>query len=119
MLKDNLYRLVALSGEDGIYKAEIALIAESPVFAGHFPGKPIVPGVCLVQMTVDTIETIEGRAKEICGAKDIRFTSIVIPLECSSLHLELRKTDEGGRWTATVSAGGELRSKFSLSLCNA
>lgn len=119
MLKDNLYRLDTLSGENGSYEAVISLIPESPVFAGHFPGRPIVPGVCLVQMAVEIIETIEGRDKEVRQAKDIRFLSVITPQECSALCLKLSKSDENGRWSVMILSGGELRSKFSISLCNA
>jgi len=118
MLKDNLYRLDALSEDNGSYVADLTLLPESPVFAGHFPQKPIVPGVCLVQMAVETIEHIEGCSKEICEAKDIRFISIITPLEYTALRLELKKTDDSGRWAAMFYAGGELRSKLSISICN-
>lgn len=119
MLRDNLYKLNSLAEDNGVFTAEITLLPDCPIYEGHFPGKPITPGVCLVQMAVETIEKIEGCQKNICEAKDIRFTSIIIPSENPAIHIELKKTDDSGRWSVTISAGGELRSKLSISLCNA
>ena len=32
-----------------------------PIFAGHFPGQPIVPGACLVQIAEDLTSQQLGR----------------------------------------------------------
>ncbi len=69
MLKDFLYRLV--SAEPG--NATVELLPDCPVYAAHFPGFPITPGVTLVQMAVELMGCT------LVSAKDIKFVAPVFP----------------------------------------
>ena len=50
-LKDSLYHIV--SCESG--KAVVRLDPSSPVYAAHFPGYPITPGVILIQIATELL----------------------------------------------------------------
>lgn len=43
------------AGEHGELRAEAVFPPEFPGFSGHFPGKPVLPGVCLVQTALVTL----------------------------------------------------------------
>ena len=47
-------RVIALDPSAGLVRAECAVPAESPVFEGHFPGYPILPGVLMIEAMAQT-----------------------------------------------------------------
>ncbi|MBR3096653.1 MAG: hydroxymyristoyl-ACP dehydratase, partial [Bacteroidales bacterium] len=51
MLRGILYDIVTVDGSG----VTLRLLPESPVYKGHFPGYPITPGVCLVEMALEAI----------------------------------------------------------------
>ena len=69
MLQGVLYEII--EREEG--SALVRTLPESPIYAAHFPGYPITPGVCLVQMALELM------GKEMTGSKDIKFVTPVMP----------------------------------------
>ena len=69
MLEGFLYRV--LQKEEG--SARVELLPESPIYAAHFPGFPVTPGVTLVQIALELM------GKKLQSAKDIKFVVPVIP----------------------------------------
>lgn len=69
MLEGYLYTV--LEKADG--GATVRTLPESPIYAAHFPGYPITPGVCIVQMAM------ELTGKHLTSAKDIKFLHPVFP----------------------------------------
>jgi len=118
MIKDNLYNIKEIQWDGEKFIAVIELIPESEVYKGHFPCHPITPGVCLVQIAVDTICTIEKKNLYLKEAKNIKFLSIVSPLEQQTLRYELVKVDDSGKWVVCAFAGDTMCSKMSILLCN-
>ena len=71
MLEGFLYKTL----EKGDCCAQVQLLPESPIYAAHFPGFPVTPGVTLVQMALELM------GKKLLGAKDIKFVVPVLPSE--------------------------------------
>ena len=69
MLEGFLYRIV----EKGDGCAKVELLPKSPIYAAHFPGYPVTPGVTLVQMGLELM------GKTLQSAKDIKFVVPVLP----------------------------------------
>ena len=52
MLLDNFYTILSSESSDStIWTIQVKLNPGHPVYQGHFPGHPVVPGVCLLQLT--------------------------------------------------------------------
>lgn len=94
-----------------------------PFFAGHFPGKPIMPGVlileALAQVGAVAILTAEGNAGKIplfAGIDECRFRRPVVPGDRLSLELAVERVRGRigiGRGTASVE--GEIAAEAKLS----
>lgn len=59
------------------------------IFKGHFPTDAITPGVCLIQMLTDILSTIEGEAYYLSASNQIKFISLVRPVETSSFNIAI------------------------------
>lgn len=69
--------------EQGAARREIALAiaADHPAFAGHFPGRPIVPGVVLLDEALHAIGLATGQDLSACHIANVKFLSPVTPGE--------------------------------------
>lgn len=115
MLQEILYETIAVDA-DG---ATVRLLPESPVYQGHFPGYPITPGVCLVEIALELIAAMADQVGHdekvrLVGAKNIKFTSPIIPTEGTELRFNLG--GEGSERTVEILSGDTLCAKMSLTV---
>ena len=110
MLRGILYELV----QADTLGATVRLLPESPVYQGHFPGYPITPGVCLVEIALELLSEREGRPLRLTAAKNIKFTSPILPSETTELRFNLG--GEGDGRTVEILSGETLCAKMSLSV---
>ena len=61
MLKDDFFYIQSVSDEQGVISASLEINAAHKIFQGHFPGQPVVPGVCMVEMVKEVTETVTGK----------------------------------------------------------
>ena len=57
----------------------IKLNPEHPVYMGHFPGNPVVPGVCQVQILKELTSVILKTDLVIQQSDNIKFLSMIVP----------------------------------------
>lgn len=104
MLEGVLYE--RLSAGEGW--ATVRLLPESPVYAAHFPGYPITPGVTVVQMALEL-----AGADKVSGAHEVKFISPVFPADGDGVRFEW--TREEARLRVNVFLpDGTLCAKMSL-----
>ncbi len=73
------------AGEGGhLFAVEIP--AASPLFAGHFPGRPILPGILHVALARRALEDIAGREVALAAVRSLKLRRPVTPDD----RLELR-----------------------------
>lgn len=75
--------------EDGKHLIEISIHPEHPIFDGHFPGRPVTPGVCMLQIIKNITEDLLQTKLRMRSAKNIRFYAIIDPFVHPVLTLEL------------------------------
>jgi 3-hydroxymyristoyl/3-hydroxydecanoyl-(acyl carrier protein) dehydratase len=63
----------------GAVQGELCFAPGLPMFAGHFPGMPLVPGICLIEAARLLGERICGQRLQIVEVRDARFTAEVHP----------------------------------------
>lgn len=65
------------TGEEVAYV--IRLDAEHVIYQAHFPGEPITPGVCILQIGLELLSDAVGETLEISRVKNVKFLSILRP----------------------------------------
>lgn len=63
---------------------------DHPVFAGHFPGQPIVPGVVLLDRAILFAEALLGQSLASWQVGNAKFLSPVLPGEVLTYLLQTR-----------------------------
>lgn len=99
MLIENLYTLDALEAQEapGKYVAWLTINPAHDVFKGHFPGNPIMPGVCMMQIIKELTQQVTGLDLQMQQLSNVKFMALINPEINAKLRLELdvNETDEG------------------------
>ena len=95
MLKNDLFTITDLRREENIIKANIGLNAAHPIFGGHFPGQPVLPGVCMMQMVKEVAGDHLNKKIKLVSATDLKFLVAVLPDQINSIQMELKINLEG------------------------
>ena len=62
--------------------------ADHPSLPGHFPGRPLVPGVLVVDEVITGLRQALGR--EVAGLPRVKFVAALLPGEDASVHCQSR-----------------------------
>jgi len=93
MLKNNFFHLAQPdSGGEGVIKATITLDKTHPIFSGHFPGMPVVPGVCMMAIIKELLEEKTKRKLTLRKAANLKFLSLINPIQNERVDVEIKFT---------------------------
>ena len=67
----------------------VQLHEEHPIFEGHFPGNPVTPGVCMIQIIKEIVQEYLNMKLFIKGISNVKFTALINPNINAELLLEL------------------------------
>lgn len=119
-LRDSLYTIVSESKGEGRHDFNIKLDPEHFIYKAHFPGEPITPGVCIMQIAKELLEEAVSEDLALSCVKNIKFLRIISPNDVTEVKYSLQKiTKEGteAKVQVVVSAADEVYAKLSL-VCN-
>lgn len=89
VLKD-FYNIVSQEKTaDSKYNITILINEKHEVFKGHFPGNPIMPGVCMIQIIKELTESITQSSLMIQTLSNVKFMALINPEVNPELRLEL------------------------------
>jgi 3-hydroxyacyl-[acyl-carrier-protein] dehydratase len=98
--------------------------ANEPQFTGHFPGRPIMPGVLMVEalaqtagVAVVTLDEYRGKLGLFAGIDECRFRRMVLPGDTLRLEVTVEKLrGMFGRVKGVASVDGEVAVEATLSI---
>ena len=116
-LQDNLYTIVSQQQDEASSVFQVRLNPEWPIYKAHFPGHPITPGVCIVQMVQELLQSLVHREVCLRQAKNVKYVSIISPEEITDLAVTFSKIEEQPdgclKVQAQVASGETLCTKLS------
>jgi 3-hydroxyacyl-[acyl-carrier-protein] dehydratase len=98
MLLQDFYKIISLEKTaESKYLIVILINEEHEVFKGHFPGNPIMPGVCMMQIIKELTEQITESSLFMQSLSNVKFMALINPFNTPELRLELDivTTEEG------------------------
>lgn len=114
-LQGDFFKVTNIHAESNLVKATVELNPLHQIFEGHFPGLPVVPGVCMMQMVKELVETVTGNKTMLSKADMMKFLVIINPLENRIVDVELKyKANEMDRLevNASIMVGTAVCFKF-------
>ena len=74
---------------DGKYHVALMLNKDHAIFKGHFPGNPVTPGACMLQVVKELAQDILGMKLMMTSASNVKFMALINPEKNPELLLEL------------------------------
>ena len=104
MKKLDYYRITEAGRENNAFTFDIEINPDCKVFQGHFPGEPICPGVCNIQMLKECAEKALGKKMVLSGIKQCKLTTLMKPDtdRKAAVKLSFEDEDEPVRFTAEL-----------------
>ncbi len=98
MILENFYTIEnKIVDEDKVnYTFEIMINNKHNIFKGHFPGNPVMPGVCLMQIIKEITQSIVGQKLFMEKCSNVKFLALINPDTNPNLTLELKITQLEG-----------------------
>ncbi|MBF6607540.1 MAG: 3-hydroxyacyl-ACP dehydratase [Flavobacterium sp.] len=100
----------------GKHTADITLNPNHPIFGGHFPGNPVTPGVCMMQIIKELTQEIVGSKLQMTSAANVKFMALINPEQTPKLKLDLNidyPSPESVRVKNTTTFGDTVALKLS------
>jgi len=85
----DFFKIVSVERAHPNYVILIELNPGHEIFKGHFPGNPVVPGVCMVQIIKDILKNIYNKEFTMKQASQLKFLAVVNPNENKTLRVDL------------------------------
>jgi 3-hydroxyacyl-[acyl-carrier-protein] dehydratase len=118
LLLNDLYTIESQVITDGQLLVAVKLNREHSIFKGHFPGHPVLPGVCMMEIISEILGEFFNRSFRISHVPIIKFLHMIDPNKNPAINLELKyqvdflNVSTSGR----IFSGSENFMKFQLTL---
>ena len=107
ILTNELYTILSHDVTASGHSYTLRLNPDSFIYQAHFPGEPITPGVCLMQMGKELLEDALQLQLDIKTVKNAKFLSVVSPKETTELTCTLGKIE-------SHASGSEVKAQITM-----
>jgi 3-hydroxyacyl-[acyl-carrier-protein] dehydratase len=107
MLLNSFYTIDSIDSANDQIKALLVIDRNHDILKGHFPGQPVVPGVCMMQMIRELVEVDRKKKFRIVEADQVKFLSIIDPTQNNRVEasISFQQKDQALAVTASLTAG--------------
>jgi 3-hydroxyacyl-[acyl-carrier-protein] dehydratase len=86
---NDLFSIKNITHEDGVITAQLGINKHSEILKGHFPGHPVVPGACMLQIVKDVLETVLAHPLRLKKADHLKFMTMIDPANTQQVQLDI------------------------------
>lgn len=114
MLLNNFYTITQLEQDSNSLQAAIAFNAAHDIFKGHFPGQPVVPGVCMVQIVKEFMEKATGTPLVFRKGNQVKFLQLLVPAAGATVQVQISWQPEAGKYITRADFKRDTATVFKL-----
>lgn len=96
MLIKDFYTITEFERTGNELNAVIFLNKDHDIFKGHFPGNPVMPGVCMIQIIKELTEKAVKKELFLSVSTNIKFMAIINPEVNPTLKLNIILEENDG-----------------------
>lgn len=115
MLINGFYQIVSSKDTDNELVSTVVLNKDHEIYQAHFPGNPITPGVCIVEILKTIVSEKFEKELMFNRVSNIKFLKVISPLETPEIeyHIKYSQTDFGIKVNVVVKKGDNVFTKIS------
>jgi len=105
MLINDLYTCHDIIQRENEIDCRIVFNAAHAIFLGHFPGQPVVPGVCMMEIVKELLQKELSKPIRLHNARNVKFLQFVTPEMQPLVHISWKESEAKYSVTASFSSG--------------
>jgi 3-hydroxyacyl-[acyl-carrier-protein] dehydratase len=94
MLENSFYTVEKTESAGNNYCVGLVLNPLHEIYKVHFPGNPITPGVCLLQISLELLNIKFERKLRLIGARTIKYLKVINPIENPKIEFVIQYKTE-------------------------
>lgn len=95
ILRNNLYTVIRKEETSGGISYVIRLNPDHFIYEAHFPGEPVTPGVCILQLAQELLALEINEHLELKKIKNAKFTAVISPDQLTELTVAFPSIEIG------------------------
>ena len=117
MLLGNFFKIIETDyskDNSDEFNVFIELNEEHKIYKGHFPGNPIVPGVCIIQMIKEIMSELFNKKLFLNQGSNIKFISMIKPEinKMLNVNYKVKNNDDAFQLNVVISFEEKIFFKF-------
>jgi 3-hydroxyacyl-[acyl-carrier-protein] dehydratase len=113
MLMNDFYTIEHIKREPNSFSCKVAFNSHHDIFKGHFPGQPVVPGVCMMEMVKELLEQQVDKFLWMRNAAQVKFLQLITPDEQPVINVSWN--EDGDNYNVNASFNNNAAALFKLS----
>ena len=113
----DLYEIVNAVSEGDTIQWNLRLNAGSSIYRAHFPGSPVTPGACQIEIARQMAESFMGRPVFVAEVRNVKFLKVMDPRSVGEVCLtgSLSSVEEdGSKFNVTFASATDTYTKMTL-----
>jgi 3-hydroxyacyl-[acyl-carrier-protein] dehydratase len=110
---NDFYSTSAFESDVDKLRCTIHYNSSHEVFKGHFPGNPIVPGVCTIAIVKELLQKALQQKLVLKESKGVKFLGLINPGMSPIMNLSWKKEEDQVSVTASLQKGASALFKMS------
>jgi len=90
MLSGDFFKVISMETSETSVNAVLELNSSHKIFEGHFPGQPVVPGVCMIQMIKEILEQHLTKKTRLVKSDYAKFLAMIDPRVDGIIRAEIK-----------------------------
>jgi 3-hydroxyacyl-[acyl-carrier-protein] dehydratase len=86
---NDLFSIDKIIHQDATISVMLGINADSEILKGHFPGQPVVPGACMLQIVKEVLERALKYPLRLKKADQLKFMIMIDPAKTTAVSLEM------------------------------
>ncbi len=87
MLLNSFFQVIKEESRNGVLAVTVGFNPGHEIYKAHFPGQPITPGVCQIQMVTELLSRHLGKELQLASIKNVKYMSVISPDEVTELEV--------------------------------